>query len=171
MIEIKQIEQGLWKSSHLHFRDDGPVSKGAKTRQFSVFSSSNRALLGYVKWFSHWRKYCFYPLNSLFDDQCLEQIVAFIKDATFFHKSRLPHIKRDRDKEKERRKKRIEQLTKKKESVKIGLEIEKEGSDIPIDKMSVVEGCQADFDAPEVQEKYGLFGSIGSSDCNCLERS
>lgn len=151
MIEIRRMELDWWKSNHLSFRDDGPVSPGAKTRQFSVFSSSNRALLGYVKWFSHWRKYCFYPLNSLFDDQCLEEIALFMAEATAVHMGRLPNKKRAKEMEQRRRKRRMERLTKKKESSTIGLESEK-GSCIPDSEMQVVEGCQADFDAPEVQE-------------------
>jgi hypothetical protein len=153
MIEIKLIELGLWKSSHLHFRDDGPVSPGAKTRQFSVFSSATRTLLGYVKWFPHWRKYCFYPLNSLFDDNCLEQVSHFMKEATAVHKSRLPHIKRGKDMEKARRQRRIEQLTKRKQDAIMNSEVEEDGSCIPVSEllheMQVVEGGGL---APDVQE-------------------
>ena len=103
MIEIKRIDLDLFKSRNLTFRDDGLIHSGAKTRQFSVFNTSNRALLGYVKWFAFWRQYCFYPLNSVFDSQCLEQVALFMKETTAAHKSRLPNIKRGRDMMKARR--------------------------------------------------------------------
>ncbi len=148
---IKLLEDGLWKSSHLFFKDDGPVSKGAKTRRFSVLSSFNKSLLGYVKWYSHWRKYVFYPINSIFDDNCLDEISQFMWETTNEHMGRLPNIKRTKDLEKKRRLRRIEQLTRRKKSGTIALTVEEKGSCIPDSEMQVVEGCQSDFDAPVVQ--------------------
>jgi hypothetical protein len=144
MIEIKRIDLDLFKSRNLTFRDDGLIHSGAKTRQFSVFNTSNRALLGYVKWFAFWRQYCFYPLNSVFDSQCLEQVALFMKETTAAHKSRLPNIKRGRDMMKARRQRRIEQLTKQKEDVTMVSVSESSGSDVP----ELVEGI-SNWDAPE----------------------
>jgi hypothetical protein len=93
MIEIKRIDLDWFRSSRLDYRDDGPVSKGAKTRQFSVFSRANRSLLGYVKWWTNWRQYCFFPLNSLFNYDCLREIAQFCEEATRVHKDRLPKLK------------------------------------------------------------------------------
>ena len=138
MVDIKRIEKDLYQSSNLTFRDDGPVNKGAKTRQFSVFNTSSRALLGYIRWFAHWRKYCFFPLNSLFDDICLDQVSQFIKDRTKEHKSKLPNILRTKNMEKERRKRRIEQLTKKKNGATIVSVNESSGSEVP----ELVEGVE-----------------------------
>ena len=143
MIEIKRIDLDLFRSSNLTFRDDGPLNPGAKTRQFSVFNTSNRALLGYVKWFAHWRKYCFYPLNSVFDNQCLEQVALFMKETTAAHKSRLPNIKRGRDMMKARRQRRIEQLTKQKEDATMISVSEGPTSDV----VGLVEGI-SNWDAP-----------------------
>lgn len=143
---IERLEIDWWKSSHLYFHDDGPVSKGAKTRQFSVLSSSNKSLLGYVKWFSHWRKYCFYPLNSLFDDQCLEEVAQFMWEATDAHMGRLPNIKRTKALEQRRRQRRIEQLTNRKKKSTMVSEIKKEGP--ASDVVGLVEGGGL---APEVQ--------------------
>ena len=134
----------LFKSRNLTFRDDGLIHSGAKTRQFSVFNTSNRALLGYVKWFAFWRQYCFYPLNSVFDSQCLEQVALFMKETTAAHKSRLPNIKRGRDMMKARRQRRIEQLTKQKEDATMVSVSESSGSDVP----ELVEGI-SNWDAPE----------------------
>ena len=144
MIEIKRIDLDLFKSRNLTFRDDGLIHLGAKTRQFSVFNTSNRALLGYVKWFAFWRQYCFYPLNSVFDSQCLEQVALFMKETTAAHKSRLPNIKRGRDMMKARRQRRIEQLTKQKEDATMVSVSESSGSDVP----ELVEGI-SNWDAPE----------------------
>ena len=144
MIEIKRIDLDLFKSRNLTFRDDGLIHPGAKTRQFSVFNTSNRALLGYVKWFAFWRQYCFYPLNSVFDSQCLEQVALFMKETTAAHKSRLPNIKRGRDMMKARRQRRIEQLTKQKEDATMVTVSESSGSDVP----ELVEGI-SNWDAPE----------------------
>jgi hypothetical protein len=154
MIEIKRIDLDLFKSRNLTFRDDGLIHSGAKTRQFSVFNTSNRALLGYVKWFAFWRQYCFYPLNSVFDSQCLEQVALFMKETTAAHKSRLPNIKRGRDMMKARRQRRIEQLAAQKESLKKDLTLEQASatmvsvSEIPESLNQVVEGI-SNWDAPE----------------------
>jgi hypothetical protein len=38
------------------------------------------ARLGIIKWFSHWRRYVFYPdAGALFDAACLKDIVDFIE--------------------------------------------------------------------------------------------
>jgi len=140
---IKRIEIDTWKSSHLIFIDNGPVSVGAKTRQFSVLSSSTKALLGYVKWYTHWRKYCFYPLNSLFDDQCLEEVAQFMWEATDAHMGRLPNIKRAKALEQRKRQRRIEQLTKRKKSSTMVSKVE-----VPAPEKPVVEGGGL---APEIQ--------------------
>jgi hypothetical protein len=139
-VTIERIDLDLWKSSNLTFRDDGPVKPGAKTRVFSIFNSSNKSLLGYIKWFPNWRKYCFYPLNSLFDDKCLDQVSTFMKEATAAHKSRLPNIKRQRDMMLARRERKIERLTKQREAATMGNESEGQVEPAPERKNQVVEG-------------------------------
>ena len=145
---IKRIDLDLWKGSWLTFKDDGPVSQGAKTRLFSVFSTSNRSLLGYIKWYVNWRKYCFFPLNSLFDDNCLREIADFCKEATTVHKSRLPNKQRVKDLKKAARQRRMEKLAKKKltsQENSGSIENVDDGSDVPVSELleaqaSVVEG-------------------------------
>lgn len=115
MIEITRIDVDLWKSAHITFRDDGPVKVGAKTRQFSVFSTHNRALLGYVKWWVHWRQYVFFPLNSIFDKNCLREIAEFCEQSTKVHKDRLSTRKNyELEKKKRWRVRRMEDLAKNK---------------------------------------------------------
>lgn len=44
-----------------------------KTKTYNVISGS--ATLGQIKWFSPWRRYCFFPYEgTLFDPNCLEEI-------------------------------------------------------------------------------------------------
>lgn len=110
MVEIERVDLDLFRSKNLFFRDDGPVNKGAKTRQFSVFSRATSSLLGYVKWWANWRQYCFFPLNSLFNHECLRQVAQFCQEATTAHKSRLPFKKRLKDMEKAKRQRRMDKL-------------------------------------------------------------
>jgi hypothetical protein len=112
MIEVKRIDANYWKTGRLLFRDDGPVNKGAKTRRYSVFDGTSRSLLGYIKWFSNWRQYCFFPLNSLFNKDCLRQVALFCEEATTDHMSRLPNINRAKRMEKARRVKKMERMAK-----------------------------------------------------------
>jgi hypothetical protein len=162
MIEIKRIDPDWFQTSNLFFKDDGPVSKGAKTRRFSVLSRTTRSLLGYIKWYPNWRKYCFFPLNSLFDDKCLRQVAQFCEEATTTHKARLPNIQRQKEMEKARRQRRIEQLTKQKECSTISPEVIQAGKNLGkgllanviqeafSDENRVVEGMNVD--APVIQE-------------------
>lgn len=40
-------------------------------------------VLGHVKWYAPWRRYCFFPAsNSLFDRSCLNDIYQFILELT-----------------------------------------------------------------------------------------
>ena len=48
---------------------------GSKTACLRVESLSQRAILGYVKWFGRWRQYCFFPIGeTVWSDGCLEEI-------------------------------------------------------------------------------------------------
>jgi hypothetical protein len=52
-----------------------------KTRQFEVKNKAYGTLLGYVNWYSPWRKYCFSTIPSsglVFDAGCLADIQDFI---------------------------------------------------------------------------------------------
>jgi hypothetical protein len=45
--------------------------------------------LGIVQWYSHWRRYCFFPdAHLLFDANCLCDIADFIANATTEHKQK-----------------------------------------------------------------------------------
>jgi len=51
-----------------------------KTKLFEVRSKFSNDFLGYVKWFAHWRKYCFWidGFGLIFDAGCLADIRDFI---------------------------------------------------------------------------------------------
>lgn len=41
----------------------------------------NEHKLGFIKWFPHWRRYCFFPAPAvLFDASCLLEITEKIKE-------------------------------------------------------------------------------------------
>lgn len=59
--------------SYLRIEEEG-LSPSGKTKIFSVRATSG-AMLGEIKWFSAWRKYCFFPeAATVFDRDCLEMI-------------------------------------------------------------------------------------------------
>lgn len=52
-----------------------------KTKFWEIRTSDGACRLGEIKWFTKWRCYCFFPQAgvSIFDTQCLKDIVAFIE--------------------------------------------------------------------------------------------
>ena len=51
-----------------------------KTKRFNVKNKLSNDLLGCIKWYAPWRKYCFFILSSdlIFDAYCLNDISDFI---------------------------------------------------------------------------------------------
>lgn len=77
---------GHYVGTHIWFYYDGPSASG-KTKIWHVIALSGGDSLGFVKWFSRWRKYCFYPVgNTIFEETCLNEIVEFITDQTKEHR-------------------------------------------------------------------------------------
>jgi hypothetical protein len=83
---LSAIDDKWVQGEYLNFKDEGPVSPGRPTRRFSVTSRQGGALLGYVKWFNHWRKYCFYSVEAIFDAKCLGDIKEFLELATALYR-------------------------------------------------------------------------------------
>lgn len=53
------------------------VSDTGKTKIWDVYNGT--MVLGLVKWYAPWRRYCFCPIDgSLFDVSCLREIINFI---------------------------------------------------------------------------------------------
>jgi hypothetical protein len=67
--------------SYLTFVEKRDPTSTRKLPAWQVRSSAypDRAPLGYIMWWSGWRRYCFFPeAKSLFDASCLKEIEAFI---------------------------------------------------------------------------------------------
>jgi hypothetical protein len=65
----------------------------AKTRFWNVTpTDAPWDVLGRIKWYSPWRKYCFFPSNgaittyTVFEWKCLRAIAQFCEDQTKLHK-------------------------------------------------------------------------------------
>ena len=87
---IERIDKDWWRGKQNDYRDDGPVTPGAKTRRFSIFMRKGRTLMGYIKWFGMHRGYSLFPLNSVFHPDNLAEIAEFCQDATRVHNDRRP---------------------------------------------------------------------------------
>ena len=53
------------------------------TKVVGCFATNSTTLLGIVKWWAHWRRYCFFPERyMLFDCNCLWDIADFVAGQT-----------------------------------------------------------------------------------------
>ncbi len=63
--------------SFLKFTETAPPSD--KTKRWLVSNLKGDSLLGVVKWYAPWRRYCFFPLtDTLFDYGCMSEIATFV---------------------------------------------------------------------------------------------
>lgn len=92
---LQRIDEKWVRGKYLNYHDDGPIRPGRPTHIFSVTIRETGAKLGDVKWFARWRKYCWYPLNAVFDEGCQREIADFLRMVTTEHKD-----KRQQEKEK-----------------------------------------------------------------------
>jgi hypothetical protein len=82
---INQTDDTSWQGKYLYYLDKGKLNVGALTNKFEIRNRKNNGLLGFVKWYPMWRKYCFVPLNCILDDGCLVEIAEFLKERTKKH--------------------------------------------------------------------------------------
>ena len=71
---------------------DEPQKKGRKTREWCVVPERDKeapkeradyAELGIVRWYTYWRRYCFFPSEgTIFDAACLREIATFCDEQT-----------------------------------------------------------------------------------------
>lgn len=55
------------------------IGQKSKTSVYGVYSNSSCELLGRIKWYNHWRQYCFMPAaDTVFSKGCMEDINSFI---------------------------------------------------------------------------------------------
>lgn len=70
----------LVSTQYLRF---APIRFTGKTFVWDVSPTSGGTHLGEIRWFSAWRKYCFFPTGGMvFDASCLRDITNFIDVAT-----------------------------------------------------------------------------------------
>ena len=51
-----------------------------KTETWRVCSTADRSILGWIRWFGHWRGYSFFPeYETVFERTCLRDIANFIE--------------------------------------------------------------------------------------------
>ncbi len=73
--------------SYLSFEDRGTTPSG-KTRRWVVLNSVSGVTLGWIRWFSNFRKYAFSPLsNTVYDACCLKELGEFVDTRTKEHKA------------------------------------------------------------------------------------
>lgn len=61
-----------------------------KTRLWEIRAKRSGHLLGYVRWYSPWRKYAFLPVpTSVFEEDCLHDIAEHLEMATAGHKGEI----------------------------------------------------------------------------------
>ena len=65
------------------------VEKKPKTNVYAVYSKKDNSPLGFIKWYSAWRQYYFFPLNdTVWNNDCLNTINSYIRKLNFEHKMR-----------------------------------------------------------------------------------
>lgn len=75
------------KESWIRFQESAMRNPKKKTKEWAVLAVNERLPLGYVKWFSNWRKYCFFPLQStIYEQDCLRDIANFCESQTKTHR-------------------------------------------------------------------------------------
>lgn len=64
------------------------VGRKTTTLVWGVRTTETQTHLGYVKWWSPWRRYAFFPDNAtLYEETCLTQIATFVQNETDKHKA------------------------------------------------------------------------------------
>ena len=72
--------------SYLQFKQRGTSDSGL-TKLWAVLGAQDK-VLGSIRWYAPWRKYCFYTLEGgamVFDVNCLREIADFCEAETRSH--------------------------------------------------------------------------------------
>lgn len=72
-------------SNWIRFVED-PPDPAKVTKSWEVRALGGNDLLGVVKWYAPWRKYCFWSYASIFEQDCLRDIASFIESETTKHR-------------------------------------------------------------------------------------
>lgn len=65
-----------------------------KTNIYYIYPDSDTdVLLGRIKWYNHWRKYCFYAEdNIIWDTKCLNELITFLDNLNQEHKNKKKEV-------------------------------------------------------------------------------
>lgn len=64
-----------------------PKPADRKTAEYMILAIQGGDVLGVIKWYGPWRKYSFFPHpNTIFETDCLKDIVSFITELMFARK-------------------------------------------------------------------------------------
>lgn len=65
-----------------------PAAPKAKTKVWWILNRYDHGHLGWIAWYSHWRKYSFTPNGgSVYEEKCLREIADFCEKKTKEHKA------------------------------------------------------------------------------------
>lgn len=74
---LKESGHRRWKGKYISFEPD------IRLDEWEIWSDSQNVIIGQVRWYSHWRKYCFFPSqDTVWEEICLGEISDFIKRRT-----------------------------------------------------------------------------------------
>lgn len=63
-------------SKWIDFIEQAPTGK---TKRFNIMPKDLGPMIGEIKWYGPWRKYCFFPKpNCVFETDCLKDIISFL---------------------------------------------------------------------------------------------
>lgn len=79
---LKELDNKWTRGTFINIKDLGRVSDRAVTHLYEVTSRTNGALLGYIKWFAHWRQYSFFPVDCIMEKVCMRDIADFCEQRT-----------------------------------------------------------------------------------------
>ena len=95
-----QIDEKTWQSPKYFQATENTIYKGEyffitkineanrKTPIYYIFEY-NTNCIGEIKWYSPWRKFCFYPdKNTIWDSKCLVQIVEQLDNINLKYKEK-----------------------------------------------------------------------------------
>jgi hypothetical protein len=84
----RRIDPVSKAKSFLMFTELEPMPLSSKTKRWTVHSKMDTSWLGTVKWYSPWRKYCFFQNDQdcVFDPGCLREIADFMAKETVAHR-------------------------------------------------------------------------------------
>ena len=87
----------VWTSgTHITFHNLGKMNGSKGTRKTNIYEvlpkgepGSFRLMLGQIRWFGRWRKYCFFPsTDTVYEETCMRDISQFIEEETKAHRAK-----------------------------------------------------------------------------------